>query len=68
MNNKRSTSAGYAGLIALVVSAAIIVLLIWRYSGVMGNGGSSKSMLERDLQAIEDARAVKNLIESRNNL
>lgn len=68
MNNKRSTSAGYAGLIALVVSAAIMALLIWRYSGVVGSSGAGESMLERDLQAVEDARAVKNLIESRNNL
>ncbi len=66
MNNKRSTSAGYAGLITLVVSAAIIALLIWRYSGVVGSSATGQSMLERDLQAIEDARAVKNLIEQRN--
>ena len=67
MNNRGMKKGGYAGLVALVVSAAVIGFVVWRLVIPLA-GGEGQSVLERDLGAIDAAKNAKNLIESRNNL
>ena len=66
MNTK---NGGYVGLLALLITVAIIALITWR-SDLFSNGdnkGNTQSVIERDLGAIDSARDAKNML-AQNNL
>ena len=55
----------YIGLIALLVSVAIIALIVVR-TDLFSKAKEKKSMIEIGTDAIDEARDVKNLIEENN--
>jgi hypothetical protein len=61
---------GHVGLVALIVTFATITIGMVLYFGSLSNeeGTSGETKIQRDMQAIEDAKAVKELIEQRDQL
>lgn len=61
-------NGGYVGLLALLITVAIIALITWRSDLFTNseNKDNSQSVIERDLGAIDSARDAKNLIEQNN--
>ena len=59
---------GYAGLISLLITAAIIALLFWRSDLFTGGAGSSTSTpassIQQDLNAIQDAKNAQKQLEA----
>ena len=59
-NQIRNKKGGYVGLVALLVTVAIIAILFARqYTSPTG----TKSVIQQDTQAINQAQAVKNIVE-----
>lgn len=65
MNTK---NGGYVGLLALLITVAIIALITWRSDlfSTSDNNDNIQSVIERDLGAIDSARDAKNMLEQNN--
>ena len=76
----RRACGGYAGLIALIMVAAIIVLIFWGSDLLASSGGATstsprlfrglaplppESAIEQNLNVIEQAKGAKQQLESR---
>ncbi|HEY4512656.1 MAG TPA: hypothetical protein VJH63_03295 [Candidatus Paceibacterota bacterium] len=67
-------NAGYIGLIALLITFAIISLLVWRTDLFGENSGQKergednapKNIIEKDMQALQSAKDAKAMLELRN--
>ncbi len=64
--NVHSRQSGYVGLLALLITAAIIGLLVWR-SYLFGTSTSSEAkgqnVIEQDMRAIDAAKDIKTKLE-----
>lgn len=61
--------SGYIGLLALLITVAIMALVMWRsdlFSGTKDENGKAQNVIERDLKAIDSAQNVKEKIEFNN--
>jgi len=65
IEKKIITEGGFIGLLALLISVAVIALIVVRTDLFSGKDGD-KSMLEQGTDAVNRANEVKNLIEGRN--
>ena len=65
-----SHSQGHVGLVTLLVTVATIILVMVGYFGSPSKeeGSTGETKLQRDMQAIEDAKSAKDLIEQRNQI
>jgi hypothetical protein len=63
-NIKFVKNGGYVGLIMMLVSVVIIALLVWKF-GSFGGSGGVKTTPQEDLQAIQKAQAIKDVLEQR---
>ncbi|MDO8492430.1 MAG: hypothetical protein Q7S34_02220 [bacterium] len=55
------TNKGYAGLLALLITAVVITFLVWQTYGKKGQ--NQKTVIEEDLQAINQAQDIKDTLE-----
>jgi hypothetical protein len=68
-NINKSRQSGYIGLLALLITVAIIAVAMWRsdlFVGSKDESGKTQNVIERDLKAIDAAQSVKDKIEFNN--
>lgn len=68
MNKIKHTSGGYAGLFLLIITLAVIIyLLMLEFGAFTKKDEDGQTKIQQDLQAIDDAKEIKNIIEQRNS-
>lgn len=67
MQKTKILTGGYIGLIALLISVALISLFIMR-TDLFSGGKNSKNSLEQGQEAIKEANTIKDILESNNKL
>lgn len=64
MKNKKNINGGYIGLLILLLGVAFMAFLFFRSDLLLGQKGG-KTIIEKDLEAINQAKEVKTLIEEK---
>ena len=64
MQNKKNLNKGYIALLMLLIGVALMVLFIVR-TDIFSGKKDTKSMLEQDLDAVNQVKEVKALVEEK---
>lgn len=62
MKNKKNINGGYIGLLILLLGVVFMAFLFFRSDLFLGQK-EGKTIIEKDLEAINQAKEVKNLVE-----
>lgn len=63
---KRNLKSGYAGIMMILITAVLIFLWFYYYSPLAPSKQAETPTRSIGIEAIEDAKDVKNIIENRN--
>ena len=63
MNNKIISNGGYIGILMILISVTIIVFIMVRSDLFTQKQEGEKTVIEQDLEAVNQAKAVKALVE-----
>lgn len=62
MLNNKNSNGGFVGILMILITVTVIIFIMFRTDMFNGKKGS-KSMIEQDLDAVQQAKDVKALLE-----